>query len=171
MRYLKFVLVLVIIVVVAAAIVIFSGIYNVAADQPHSGAIRALLSLTRSQSIDARLEDIQPPPDLQSQARIERGGRLYGEVCAQCHLGPGMEPTALHKGLNPQPPILTAHAGHHGAAEQFWIIKHGIKMTGMPAWGVSYPDEKLWDVTAFVKQLPRLSADEFGNLALRDSSG
>ena len=38
-------------------------------------------------------------------------------------------------------------------AEQFWIIKHGVKMTGMPAWGVTHDDEMLWDVVALVRKL------------------
>jgi mono/diheme cytochrome c family protein len=72
-----------------------------------------------------------------------------------------MEPTAIHQGLNPQPPRLTAHSGHHAAKKQFWIIKHGIKMSGMPAWGENMDDQALWDMTAFVLKLPDMSAEAF----------
>ena len=46
-------------------------------------------------------------------------------------------------------------------AEQFWVVKHGLKMTGMPAWGVTHDDELLWDVVAFLRKLPELSADQY----------
>src|SRR5262249_8064890 len=46
-------------------------------------------------------------------------------------------------------------------AEQFWIIKHGVKMTGMPAWGVTHDDELLWDVVAFVRKLPELTPEQY----------
>ena len=47
------------------------------------------------------------------------------------------------------------------AAEQFWIVKHGVKMTGMPAWGVTHDDELLWDVVAFVRKLPELTPEQY----------
>ncbi len=62
---------------------------------------------------------------------------------------------------NPKPPRLTEHAGHHGLEEQFWIVKHGIKMTAMPAWGKTHTDEELWDVVAFVSRLPKMTPEAF----------
>jgi hypothetical protein len=47
------------------------------------------------------------------------------------------------------------------AAEEFWVIKHGIKATGMPAWGVTHSDDMLWDVVAFLRKLPDLSPAEY----------
>ena len=49
-------------------------------------------------------------------------------------------------------------------AEQFWVVKHGVKMTGMPAWGVTHSDELLWDVVAFLRKLPELTADQYQTL-------
>lgn len=74
-----------------------------------------------------------------------------------------MESTALREGLNPKPPRLTEHAAHHGLKEQFWIVKHGIKMTGMPAWGETHTDEELWDTVAFVSKSPKMSPEAFQN--------
>ena len=40
-------------------------------------------------------------------------------------------------------------------------MKHGLKMSGMPAWGVTHDDEILWDVVAFLRKLPELKPDEY----------
>src|SRR3546814_5441303 len=49
-------------------------------------------------------------------------------------------------------------------AQQFWIIKHGIKMTAMPAWGKTHPDPLIWDMVAFVRKLPGMSPTEYKQL-------
>lgn len=161
MRVLKPILIFIILVLIVFAGVIFSGTYNVAADQPHAGIVKMLLDVTRSRSIQVRLDNIDPPGDLGSPERIERGGRLYGTNCAGCHLGPGQQETAFFKGLNPQPPKLALHRGNHGSRQQYWVIKHGIRMTGMPAWGITKTDEQLWDLTAFVRRLPEMSPEAY----------
>jgi hypothetical protein len=43
-------------------------------------------------------------------------------------------------------------------------VKHGVKMTGMPAWGVTHDDKLLWDVVAFLRKLPELTADQYQTL-------
>src|SRR3546814_11157024 len=95
--------------------------------------------------------------------RVSVGAGLYGEMCAGCHLGPGVEPTEMSQGLYPQAPVL---AEHHDLtpAQQFWIIKHGIKMTAMPAWGKTHPDPLIWDMVAFVRKLPGMSPTEYKQL-------
>jgi hypothetical protein len=66
----------------------------------------------------------------------------------------------------PKPPDL-AHSQHHHRtpAEQFWIIKHGIKMTGMPGWGPSTPDREIWDVVAFLQALSGITPDQYRELS------
>ncbi|WP_404364462.1 c-type cytochrome [Marinobacter sp.] len=161
MRALKPILIFILLVLIGCAVLIYSGTYNVAADEPHAGAVKTLLNVIRNRSVHVRLDNISPPPDLNSPERVERGGRLYGANCAGCHLGPGQEETPFFRGLNPQPPRLTLHGGHHDPKYQFWVIKHGIRMTGMPAWGVTKADDQLWDLTAFLRELPEMSAETF----------
>ncbi|MGO1232076.1 MAG: c-type cytochrome [Marinobacter sp.] len=171
MRTVKSILVLLVLALILCAGLIYSGVYNVAADEPHFGAAKMLLGVTRNRSIEARLDTITAPGDLGSPERIERGGEFYGKNCAGCHLGPGQQENAIYRGLNPQPPRLTRHGGHHSARKQFWVIKHGIKMTAMPAWGLSHDDRDLWDVTAFVMELPDLSAEEFRAYTTKNDTG
>jgi mono/diheme cytochrome c family protein len=81
-------------------------------------------------------------------------------MCAVCHLAPGMKRTEIARGLYPRAPELRRGADLT-PAEEFWVVKHGLKMTGMPAWGVTHSDELLWDVVAFLQKLPELSAEEY----------
>src|SRR4029450_9687825 len=76
---------------------------------------------------------------------------------------PGMERTEISRGLYPRAPELRRKTDLT-PAEQFWIVKHGVKMTGMPAWGVTHNDELLWDVVAFVRKLPELTPEQYETL-------
>jgi mono/diheme cytochrome c family protein len=74
-----------------------------------------------------------------------------------------MERTEISRGLYPRAPELRRKTDLT-PAEQFWIVKHGVKMTGMPAWGVTHNDELLWDVVAFVRKLPKLTPEQYETL-------
>jgi hypothetical protein len=69
----------------------------------------------------------------------------------------------LSRGLYPKAPELARKSGF-SPAEQFWIIKHGIKLTAMPAWGKTHSDPLNWNMVAFVRQLPGTSAEEYRRL-------
>jgi hypothetical protein len=71
-----------------------------------------------------------------------------------------MKRTEMARGLYPRAPELRRRT-HPDPAEDFWVVKHGIKMTGMPAWGVTHSDELLWDVVAFLQKLPELTAEQY----------
>jgi mono/diheme cytochrome c family protein len=87
-------------------------------------------------------------------------------MCTSCHLAPGLAQTELRQGLYPQPPDLSKH-GVHDPAEAFWVIKHGVKLTAMPAWGRSHDDAAIWDMVAFVRQLPAMDQAAFEAMAGR----
>lgn len=142
---------------------IYFGIYNIAADAPHTKPVYALLESLRDRSITVHARSIAVPKDLDVQKRVTAGGGLYGEMCAGCHLGPGVARSELSQGLYPQAPELAKHS-HLGPAEQFWIIKHGVKLSAMPAWGKTHPDPLIWDMVAFVRRLPGMSAKEYQQL-------
>ncbi|HEX6741616.1 MAG TPA: cytochrome c, partial [Sphingomicrobium sp.] len=103
---------------------------------------------------------IRAPADLGARKRIAAGAGLYDDMCAACHLGPGVERSELSQGLYPQAPELNRRSDL-GPAEQFWIIKHGVKLSAMPAWGKTHDDELIWDMVAFVRQLPNMSPEQY----------
>lgn len=146
---------------VFAGIFIYAGIYNIAGDDPHSKPVYWVLEKLRNQSIAARARGIAVPADLGSATRISTGAGLYTEMCSGCHLGPGVERSEMSQGLYPQAPELARDGQRLSPAEQFWIIKHGVKLSAMPAWGRTHPDPLIWDMVAFVRKLPGMPAEEY----------
>ncbi|HEX7054082.1 MAG TPA: cytochrome c [Burkholderiales bacterium] len=164
MRALLAILAVLALLVAAAAGIAYSGAYNVAADEPHWRLTERLLALVRERSIEARAGRIDVP-DLEDAKRIAEGAGHYAEMCQGCHLAPGMEDTELRKGLQPRPTDLTRERVDPRRA--FWIVKHGIKMTGMPAWGTTHDDETLWGVVAFLRKLPGMDEQRYRELVAR----
>lgn len=158
---------LAVLMLAGAAAFAWSGRYSVGADTPHWRATHAVLEAVRERSIQAHADQLTVPSGLDDPARIRQGAGNYDAMCAGCHLSPGTEQTELSRGLYPEPPNLTRSAAD--AAEAFWAIKHGIKASGMPAWGKSMRDEYIWNMVAFLQTLPRLDAAQYR--ALVASSG
>src|SRR5262245_51585657 len=144
----------------AAVVAIYAGLYNIAADVPHTQPVYWLLHTIRQRSVIARARDIAVPHDLDDANRVSKGAGQYSEMCSGCHLAPGMKRTEISQGLYPRAPELR-RGTDLTSAEQFWIVKHGVKMTAMPAWGVTHDDELLWDVVAFVRKLPELTPEQY----------
>ena len=148
-----------VVVVLALGGYVWSGSYNVAADDPHTGPVYAVLETVRDRSIATRASRLQVPGDLQDPARITQGAGNYNAMCMGCHLAPGMAATEMSRGLYPAPPDLSKETVESAAA--FWVIKHGIKASGMPAWGKNMSDEYIWNMAAFLQELPKLSPEQF----------
>jgi mono/diheme cytochrome c family protein len=147
----------------AAAFGIYGGLYNIAADIPHTQPVFWLMTTVRERSIATRAAGVVVPPDLADPKRIAAGAGQYAEMCGGCHLAPGMKRTEISQGLYPRAPELR-RGSNLTPAEEFWVVKHGLKMSGMPAWGVTHNDELLWDVVAFLRKLPELTADQYQTL-------
>lgn len=156
-----------------AAGVVFSGAVDVAADTPHFPLVFAALDTARDRAVERAASGIKVPGDLTDPARVRRGAGNYDAMCAQCHLHPGETDTEIRKGLYPVPPDLT-RAEPPGeadeaapAAERFWVIKHGLKATGMAAWGRGgLTDADIWDLAAFLEALPKMSPEDYRAVVL-----
>lgn len=159
MRMLKSLVMLVIVLAVVGLVILYSGAYNVAASTPHSELGRWALNAAKQRSVAVRAADVTVPE--LNDSHLQQGFGHYPEMCEGCHGAPGVEPAELAQGMTPRPPELAETAANWSDAELFWIIKHGIRMTGMPAWGETHDDESLWGLVAVVKRLPELSAQEY----------
>lgn len=146
---------------------IWSGMYNIGADDAHLRPTYTVLRMMRERSIIQHTRDIKVP-DLRDAALISQGAGNYNSMCTGCHLGPGMQETELSKGLYPAPPNFSKLEPVN-PAHAFWVTKHGIKASGMPAWGRSMEDDYIWGMVAFLQQLPKLDAAAYK--ALVASSG
>ena len=152
--------------VVAGYGLVQSGSIDFAADSAHSPSITRYIEWAREQSVSKQAKDVVSPGDLASQERIRRGAGNYEAMCVSCHLSPGVEDSEIRKGLYPSPPNLSlavAATEEPGAdARRFWIVKHGIKGSGMPAWAKGgMDDEAIWDLVAFINVLLKLSAADY----------
>jgi hypothetical protein len=157
---LTFVIVVLLVLAGLGGAFIYAGVYNIGADAPHSRFVYSMLEELRDASVARYSRGIAVPKDLGDPKRIAAGAGLYQEMCTGCHLGPGLERTEMSRGLYPPAPEL-ARGDDLSAAEQFWTIKHGVKLSAMPAWGKTHSDELIWDMVAFVRQLPKMSPEQY----------
>jgi len=148
---------------VMSAGLVYTGAYNVAADAPHSRLGLKLLQTVTQRSVHVRSSQIDVPDLSADPSQLAIGAEHYAEMCAECHLAPNKADSELRRGLYPEPPNLM-EAGHLDAAEAFWVIKHGIKLTSMPAWGATHDDATIWSIVAFIQKLPTLTAEDYRNL-------
>lgn len=155
--------------IAAFTIVVVSGVIDIGADVPHSPLVHKAMAFGREQSIARRVSGVKVPDNIGSPERIRRGAGNYDAMCVNCHLTPELPDTEIRKGLYPTPPNLALKAAASGAerspARDFWIIKHGIKGSGMPAWSKGgMDDESIWDMTAFLQRLPGLAKPDYEQL-------
>jgi mono/diheme cytochrome c family protein len=146
------------IVLALALIFVYSGSYNVGADEKHWALTERVLQTMRDRSIEAAARGVEIPK-LDDSALITKGAEQYSEMCAGCHLSPISRDSTTRKGLYPQPPDFFRQRIEPRRA--FWVTKHGLKMSGMPAWGTSHDDAEIWSLVAFLQKLPDLKADEY----------
>ncbi|WP_406857718.1 cytochrome c [Alsobacter sp. KACC 23698] len=160
MRFLAVVGALAILVGIGAAVYLFGGFYSVAAQVEDPAVMNWALVQIRSRSIRRNAADA-PPPDFQG--RVAAGAKAFVQRgCPTCHGAPGMEWAKFSEGLNPSPPDLKDIAGGLEPQHIFWVVKHGIRMTGMPSFAAAgVADDEIWSIAAFVKQLPKASEGDF----------
>ncbi len=146
-----------VIALLAGAVFVFSGAYNVAASQPHYAIVWWLLNTVKRQSVERRAGEARQPQNLDEALMALRGAGPYQESCAPCHGPPGSAVGHLGEGLNPKPPDLRRSAQRWTAAELFWIGKHGVKYTGMPAWNWLYRDDEIWSMVSLLRRFPSMT--------------
>lgn len=159
-RLLKTLGILAAIVAAAGSVGIYSGWYDISASDEHLAPTYWLLDTAMRRSARQRGADIAVPP-LDDPGLAQRGLAIYRRHCVACHGAPGVAPEPFALGMAPTPANL-AHTGREWpAGDLFWVVKHGLKMTGMPAWEFRLSDDELWATVAFLKRLPRISPQEY----------
>jgi mono/diheme cytochrome c family protein len=152
---------------IGAAVFVGSGIYNIGADDHHTKIALAIIEQLRERSITVRARAIEPS-NLQDPTRIRAGAERYAALCVGCHLAPGVTSSAIRAGLYPHPPNL-AQEDIRDAQRAFWTVKHGIKMSAMPAWGKTLDDAEIWDLVAFLRQMPAMTPETYQQLSTSHS--
>lgn len=139
-----------------AAAVVWGGLYDVAATTQHPALVFRTVATALDTSIERHAAGITTP-DLSNADLVRQGLPLYRSNCAACHGEPGIAAQPIARGMTPVPPPIVSPARDRPPNELFWIVKHGIKMTGMPAWDLKLTDDQIWSLVAFVSRLPDIS--------------
>lgn len=153
---------------VGAFLFAWSGLYSVAASRGHWFFVEWFLTFAMSNSVETHALRIRTPalddPDL-----VRLGAAHFHGNCAFCHGAPGMPINPTAREMLPPPPDLATHAPHWKARELFWIVKNGLKYTGMPAWPSQQRDDEVWALVAFLRRLPDLDRAAYRALALGEA--
>ncbi len=162
MRLLAFIGALAILVAIAAAVFFFGGFWSVAETQDDPAIVSWALASVRGSSV-AWHADAVPPANLAEPATVQAGARAYATIgCVNCHGGPGVKWAKFSEGLKPVPADLVAMAKARTPAELFWVIKNGVKFTGMPSFGLAGASDKdIWSIVAFVRKLPTVTEADY----------
>lgn len=154
----------------AGAAVLYGGLYDVGATTQHLQPVYSLLEQAMKHSVARRARAIAEPASLASAPVLQRGAACYRRHCVQCHGGPGVARQPLGMGMQPLPSALIDAAADWKPRELYWITRHGIKMSGMPAWEFRLGEDDLWAIVGFVGLLPDLSpADYAARMAAADA--
>lgn len=152
----------------AGVFVLKSGWYDIGATSQHWQPVYSVLEQGMHESVRHHASEVRVPEALAGgagKAQVVAGAGLYRQHCAQCHGAPGVAQAPIGQSMQPVPGPLVDAARRWHKSELYWITRHGIKMSGMPAWGHHLDEEQLWAVVAFLGQLPNVSAQQYAQLA------
>ncbi|MBD3331418.1 cytochrome c [candidate division GN15 bacterium] len=162
--------VLIAVILIAASIYLYAGWYNIAATEPHLDVTEnAIRTFVRASVQNHAGQVASPPSEMAALSDTLAGFAAYDEMCVDCHGAPGIGRSEFGQGLYPLGPSLTERDTIWTDRELFWIVKHGLKMTGMPAFGPTHSDEQIWELVVFTKHLSEMSYYQYLNL--QDSLG
>ena len=139
----------VILVLAGAFVYIHFGYMNMQADQAVGTVERVYMGGAMDRYADRHAPQLKNPLDA-SDANLVEGIRLYKANCAVCHGGPDKPVSELGLGFSPRAPQFSQDAPDMPENQNYWIIRHGVKMTGMPAWEKVLSDSDLWKLTTFL---------------------
>ena len=164
MKCLLIIFVAVLLLVAAAGAVVWSGFYDVSARLPHRRATLWFLETLRNRSISEHSKTVRVPLPT-GRTLTEVGLRHYHPMCRLCHGAPGYPREEFAEGLYPSPPDLRSDEVQDWQdAALYWIVDNGLKMTGMPAFGVTHSKEEMWGIVAFLRLLPKLKPSDYSAL-------
>lgn len=143
----------------------WSGLFSVAASRGHWAIVEWFLAFGMKNSVSTHSIGIEVPP-LDDSDLVRLGAGHFHSGCAYCHGAPGMPISPIASQMLPAPPQLSKAAKDWKPKELYWIVKNGLKYTGMPGWAAIERDDEVWAVVAFLQKLPGLDVAGYRDLAL-----
>lgn len=145
--------------VVGFSVWLISGAIYIGADKPHSAITTWVLHNAMERSVKYHCKSLLPPQT--NDTLVKFGFSHFHAMCVMCHGAPGFEPSEVGKGLTPPPPDLQKALVRWNSTETYWIVEHGVKMTGMPSFGVTHSKEELDAIVSFLMKYPAMSKAEY----------
>lgn len=149
-------------------IVAASGIVPIKASSGHWRITEWILRFGMKRSIATHSLMVKVPENLADRSLVRKGAGYYEIGCRSCHGEPGLPPPRIAAHMLPTPPELTSRIRESDAKKLFYVVKHGMKFTGMPAWPAAHRDDEVWAVVAFLLKYPELDAATYRQLVGRD---
>ncbi|TWU62185.1 c-type cytochrome [Crateriforma conspicua] len=140
--------------------VLVSGIVPVKASSGHWPVTAWFLDYASDRSVDFHSNGIEVP-NLDVPGMITLGAGTYQTNCQFCHGQPERQQPPVAQGMTPTPPQLQDSLPEMSDQETFYIVKHGIKFAGMPAWPTQRRDDEIWPVVAFLNAMPSMTNEEY----------
>ena len=141
----------------------WSGIVNLAANVPHFQPVEWFIHWTYENSVRTQARKVAEPA-IDATGLVSAAGH-FATSCASCHGAPGERPSPVMQAAAVKAPDLAVNAKNWSNRELFWIIKHGVKYTPMPAWPTQDRDDEVRRMVAFVRLLPGMSPVRYRALA------
>ena len=154
--------------------VVLVGLFDVSAKDGHWPGVPWVLHTTYQRSVELRSPPASEVPPLDDEALVALGARHFDQACSQCHSAPGERQDATVRSMLPRPPHVTEAVEGWDAENLFWILKEGVKMSGMPHWPSYERDDDVWSVVAFLERVDGMSGARYEKLvrpALGASAG
>jgi mono/diheme cytochrome c family protein len=139
-----------VILLLSALAVMRLGLMPVNADGTHSSLEARIMPLVLHASI-ARHASGDTNPISVNEENLKAGVSTYKEMCARCHSAPAGNPSVYGQSFYPPAPQLLGGMSNYTDSQLFWLIKHGIRNTGMPAWGSMLSDDDIWQIVSLLK--------------------
>ena len=137
----------------------WSGVMNLAASSGHWKITDWFLHWAMRSSVRTHAAFTSPDDPADARSLVSAAGH-FANSCAVCHGAPGVKPSPVMQAATPPAPDLAVNAKEWTDKQLFWILQHGVKYTGMPAWAVQDRPDEVRRMVAFVRRLP-------GNMVIR----
>ena len=158
----------VLVMAIGGFLVAASGIIPINASSGHWAITRWFLQFSKQRSVATHTLGMETP-SLDAARLVLRGAGAYENNCRGCHGSPTLLNPRVAQAMLPRPPYLPHTIPRWESNELFYIVKHGLKFTGMPAWPSQQRDDEVWAMVAFLRKFPELDAQGYDTLVNGDA--
>jgi mono/diheme cytochrome c family protein len=143
------------VLIVGGYLYLIRGYVDIAADQPPSSFERRLVMRAMDAAAERRAPE-QKNPVPPTEENLVAGAKLYLDHCAGCHGVPSNPSSQFSRSFYPPTPGFFKRAPDMPDNQNFYIVQHGIRWTGMPAWSRILSDEQIWQLATFMSHIEKL---------------